>query len=709
MGSSRESFRRSRARALIAVAVGALALVLLAPGGAIAAKKKLSVKVASSSQTQVQNQGALKVSYKAKGLSKLKASATASSDAGAGARGTPGPLVDFAGPTTKNNPKQGTLSLALTAEGQAALDDCASLSIKVKASGSGKNANASALLAEDDPECAKPVKEFGLETSAAYPAGITVGSDNNLWFTQIGAGKNALGRLTTGGDYDMFPIPPPAGADPGAFGGHMIGDVVTGPDGDIWASPDSLGTVGVVRHIDPATGDVSEFDLPTNPGIGSKIAVGPDDALWLTSQTNELMRVTTSGDITEFPLSDPNFPDVSMTPYGIAAGGDGNIWFSTPFLGTPGTPGTVGLGRLDPDTGETTFFPLSGGPNPIEGIGYLTTDAAGRIWFADAGRGAIGRIDPQAPTPQIVEFAIPTPNSKPVGVAFAPDGSIWFTEQNADNVGRYDPASGLFTEYPLETLGSLPFDITVGPDGKVYFTEMGTGKVGQLDPNKAPAGDPNPSDGKAQPPFAVKGACEIPNLFLCQQQVNLTGSTFDIGTALHQDLPPETLKLTGGIAFTAGPPILAPPAVGPMLEAKPLDVEVAGTPATTKIGLAGAPNLTSVIPIAITVPIDLYVSQPGNPAGGCVIGPVIQNLVQVNDDEGDFGSPLAGDIIMASVGTPGNLTVAGLGTFEDTTFSVPEARGCGALTDIINTVLSLPSAPGNNATRLPFSQLLTGL
>ena len=46
------------------------------------------------------------------------------------------------------------------------------------------------------------------------------------------------------------------------------------------------------------------------------------------------------------------------------------------------------------------------------------------------------------------------------------------------------------------------------------------------------------------------------------------------------------------------------------------------------------------------------------------------------------------------------------GTLEDTSFEVPEARGCGALTDIINNLLSLPSAPGNNATRLPFSLLI---
>jgi hypothetical protein len=102
------------------------------------------------------------------------------------------------------------------------------------------------------------------------------------------------------------------------------------------------------------------------------------------------------------------------------------------------------------------------------------------------------------------------------------------------------------------------------------------------------------------------------------------------------------------------------------------------------------------------------VSQPGNPAGGCVIGPVIQDLVGVNDEEGDPGSPLAGDALMGS-SNPGNFAIIGTGTLVDDTFTVPEARGCGALTDIINSVLSLPSPSGSNETRLPFTQLLTGL
>ncbi len=692
--------RRSRGSGLIALAaLGALTL-LVVPPGASAAKKKLSVKVATKSQTQALNQGALKVSYKAKGISKLSVSASATPDGGA--------KVNFAKKTTKKNPKSGTLSLALTGAGTAALEDCASLKVKVKASGSGKKASASAVLAEDDPQCAKPVKEFDLETSAAYPTGIDVGPDGKLWFAQSGAGANSLGELTTDGQYSMHHIPRPAGA-PSANTGHPLDDVVTGPDDAIWATPMTDGLFGgarFVRRIDPATGDVTAFDLGEDVGLGSKIAVGSDGNLWLTKQSTfgqgALIRVTPQGDVTSFPLSDPDFPDAVISPYGIAAGGDDAVWFTTPDTSFTGS--TPAVGRLDPDTGETELFPLA---DPDALGGYMTEDAAGRLWFTTPRGNTIGRIDPNAPNPQVVEFRIPTADSQPVGITFADDGSLWFTEAAADNIGRYDPASGQFTEYPLDTLGSMPFDIVKGDDGKIYFTETGTGKIGQLDPNKAPAGPPNPSDGEAKPPFEQQGRCDKPEILLCQQQVNLTGSTFDIGDALHQILPPETLKLTAGLSGLDAAP-LVPPAFGPMLESKPLDVEVSGTPAVTRVGLAGPPALNALVPLTVTVPIDLFVSQPGNPAGGCVIGPIVQNLGGIPDEEGDIGVLLAGDsaIVQDGLGSDKFLLI-GQGTLVDDTFTVPEARGCGALTDIINTLLSLPSPSGENHIRLPYTQLVT--
>jgi hypothetical protein len=144
-----------------------------------------------------------------------------------------------------------------------------------------------------------------------------------------------------------------------------------------------------------------------------------------------------------------------------------------------------------------------------------------------------------------------------------------------------------------------------------------------------------------------------------------------------------------------------------MLESRPLDVTVGGQQAVTRVGLAGPPVLNQLLLLDVTVPIDLYVSQPGNPAGGCVIGPVVQELQGVEDEEGDTGALLAGDAALAVGGLSTDLTLVGTGTLEDTLFEVPVARGCGPLTDVINTLLSLPSPSGANAISLPFTQLLT--
>ncbi len=687
-----QTVRRSRRSGLLALtALGALALIV--PSGA-AAQTKLKVKVKTTSQTQAQNQGSLKVSYKAKGLNKLSVSAKAT-QSGAG-------QLNFAAKETKNNPKSGTLSLQLTNAGENALEDCASLQIKVQAKGKpSKSANASRLLAEDDPVCAKPVKEFATDSSISYLDGIDVGPDGALWFAQSGAGAESLGRMTTAGAYSSVAIPVPPDANSGDLGGHTINDVVAGPDGAIWATP--FGN-DWVRRIDPATGAVTEYQVPgMQGGGGSKIAAGADGALWMTDGQSTIFRVATDGAVSSFPLSDPAFPEIGVTAYGIAASADdGGIWFTTPD--TNSTSATA-VGRLDPATGNTQLFPLS---DPANALGYMTADRAGRLWFTSLTGNSIGRIDPDSG--QVVEFKVPTANAKPLGIAFAEDGSLWFTENAADNIGRYDPASGQFTEYPLEQIGSLPFDIVEGPDGKIYFTEMGTGQIGQLDPNKAPMGAPNPGNLRSQPPLGEEGQCAGADFFLCQQQTSLEGGTFRIGDALTQILPSEALTLTAGISLT-DPNILVPPSFGPMLEAKPLDVEVGGQAAVTRIGLSAPPRLNQLAPIDVTVPIDLYVAPVGSTEGGCVIGPVVQNLTQIPDAEGDMGLALFADTAMFGghpVLGPNNTTGAWTGTLSDSTFEVPEARGCGPLTTVINSLLSLPSPSGNNETVLPFSMFIIG-
>ena len=70
----------------------------------------------------------------------------------------------------------------------------------------------------------------------------------------------------------------------------------------------------------------------------------------------------------------------------------------------------------------------------------------------------------------ITEYPIPTPNSISYGIAAGPDGALWFTEGNANKIGRITTA-GVFTEYPLSSQLSGAYLITVGPDGALWFTE----------------------------------------------------------------------------------------------------------------------------------------------------------------------------------------------------------------------------------------------
>jgi streptogramin lyase len=55
----------------------------------------------------------------------------------------------------------------------------------------------------------------------------------------------------------------------------------------------------------------------------------------------------------------------------------------------------------------------------------------------------------RALTMSIKEYEIPTPKSRPHDPARVPDGSLWYTGQGANKLGRLDPKTGEFKEYPL--------------------------------------------------------------------------------------------------------------------------------------------------------------------------------------------------------------------------------------------------------------------
>src|SRR5882724_4672804 len=57
---------------------------------------------------------------------------------------------------------------------------------------------------------------------------------------------------------------------------------------------------------------------------------------------------------------------------------------------------------------------------------------------------------------KIEEWMTPSKPAYPHDPAVAPDGSVWYTGQRANVIGRFDPATQQFKEYTLPTANSGP-------------------------------------------------------------------------------------------------------------------------------------------------------------------------------------------------------------------------------------------------------------
>ncbi len=96
---------------------------------------------------------------------------------------------------------------------------------------------------------------------------------------------------------------------------------------------------------------------------------------------------------------------------------------------------------------------------------------------------------------QIQEYEVPTPKSRPHDPALALDGSLWYTGQGANKLGRLDPKTGAFKEYALKTPNSGPHGLVADQDGNIWFTAISGGYVGKLNPKTGEIAEYRPDAG----------------------------------------------------------------------------------------------------------------------------------------------------------------------------------------------------------------------
>ncbi|HYX44787.1 MAG TPA: hypothetical protein VE760_07065 [Acidimicrobiales bacterium] len=284
------------------------------------------------------------------------------------------------------------------------------------------------------------------------PLDITVGPDGNLWYTDF---YGRIGRVTTAGQITEFQIGGPQnqvfffGITTGPDGAMWFVVNCCGPAngmiGRITVSGDDVKFFPVLRETSPAVGIISykgqlwygatnvpgprdrvhgyiqrmntagqvtgNFRIPTPYSDPSRFAIGADGLLYFTEQgavgangrrepthpaPGKIGRINKNGVIREFTVPEQAPPDFVANPAGIAAGPDGNIWFTEySFLAedTGEQHGGNKIGRLNITTGAIDEFPL---PTAFARADGITAGPDRAMYFVENPNnfeyGAVGRI-----------------------------------------------------------------------------------------------------------------------------------------------------------------------------------------------------------------------------------------------------------------------------------------------------------------------------
>ena len=224
-------------------------------------------------------------------------------------------------------------------------------------------------------------------------------------------------------------------------------------------------------------------------------------------------RLTTAGAYTEFPVA------TGFVIYDIAAGVDGNLWFTNSDYAFDNR-----VGRITP-SGQVTTFPL---PVPSFPRG-IAAGPDGAIWFANGGD--VGRINPGAPAPSVTRI---TPSFGPdlggtpitiVGAGFQSGANVSIGGVPSTGVTVVDSTTITATTGPhvagtvdVTVTNPGPSPVTL-PGGFFYAPAPSQTRFFPLTPCRildtrypnGPTGGPALAGNGARRTFVLAGPCSIPS------------------------------------------------------------------------------------------------------------------------------------------------------------------------------------------------------
>jgi virginiamycin B lyase len=334
----------------------------------------------------------------------------------------------------------------------------------------------------------KYMEEYYIPLTCSQPVGITVDSNDKIWFVATWSGYLVVFDADLQQFIDFIEIP--NWKTKGTFG-SMVWSMEFDKEGDLWLTDQVNNAIWRYFVND------KKFEMYRVPTMGSYpqgLAIDNKGMIWFSEifgkrigvlDPNKVTDNTTSG-ITEYPFENIDYE--TMGPGLISKKNNNNnntIWFTA--VTYPEGGNIVGFDMVSKNF---TVFDLpedSGVP-----IG-ITEDDEGILWINDHATNLFFKFDPK--TSQITKYSTSLPTSRNDTTTLpywniARDGKIWFNEHEGNAIAYFDTTNSTLVEYQIPTKGTLwgntsnPLKFTIDKRGSVWFTEWSENKIGVLPANK---------------------------------------------------------------------------------------------------------------------------------------------------------------------------------------------------------------------------------
>jgi virginiamycin B lyase len=186
------------------------------------------------------------------------------------------------------------------------------------------------------------------------------------------------------------------------------------------------------------------------------------------------VKQTFPSDAMNIVYTEYELPGANRMPWSAAPDKSGYFWM--PYYGDANH-----IGRLDPKTGKVDEYQVAN--QGTAAIHSAQPAPDGSVWFTEQGSDKIGKWDPT--TKEITEYQDPQTPGKEGTTAggskhtlrIEPNGDVWST---GGPVSKFDPKTKQFTD--IKEIPSA-YGIALAKDGTVWFAEFTPdGKIGKVDP-----------------------------------------------------------------------------------------------------------------------------------------------------------------------------------------------------------------------------------